>query len=66
MSTPKWKRWEYELRTLLVANGYSVTRGAGSKGDLLGEKVDLIVSKETRGTVYTATIFGVQCKSRSK
>ena len=44
------RSFEYELKKLFEDNGYSVLRGAGSKGAVFGEKTDLIATKETRGT----------------
>jgi hypothetical protein len=44
----------------------SVVRGAGSKGEFFGGKVDLIATKQTRQNEFTAylTIVGVQCRVR--
>jgi hypothetical protein len=36
----KGRAFEYEIRNLLRSAGFSVIRGAGSKGEMLGEKVD--------------------------
>jgi hypothetical protein len=53
-------------RHMLTAHGFSVVRGAGSKGEFFGDKVDLIATKQTRQNEFTAylTIVGVQCKVR--
>ena len=69
MSTAtKGRRFEHEVRKLFEDAGYSVIRGAGSKGEFLSEKVDLVASKETAQTDYTVylTIVGVQCKAHAK
>lgn len=58
----KGTAWERELKNGLESLGYSVIRGAGSKGTFLGEKVDLVVSKRTKQNLKIAFIFGVQCK----
>jgi hypothetical protein len=41
-----------------------VVRGAGSKGEMLEEKVDLVVTKNMRENKFTSflTIVGVPCK----
>lgn len=65
MSTAsKGRAFEHEVRHLLEAAGFSVIRGAGSKGELLGEKVDLVASKMTRENEYKVwiTLLGLQCK----
>lgn len=62
----KGRRFEHELRHLLEANGYSVTRGAGSKGEFFGMKVDLIATKETRDTNYRIECYGFQLKAKAK
>jgi len=45
-----------------------VIRCAGSKGEMLQEKVDLIATKETALNEYKVllTLVGVQCKARRK
>ncbi|HWR15152.1 MAG TPA: restriction endonuclease [Terriglobales bacterium] len=64
----KGRAFEHEIRKLLRAAGFSVIRGAGSKGELLDEKVDLVATKLTRDTEYTAflTVIGVQCKAKAR
>ena len=55
MSTSsKGRAFEHEVRNLFRSAGFSVIRGAGSKGELFGEKVDLVATKRTRDTAYTA------------
>ena len=57
---------EHELRALLRAAGYSVIRGAGSKGETdLGAgpwKTDLLATKTTPGLERDIYIVAVQCK----
>lgn len=64
MSAGKGRRFEHEVRELFRQAGFSVIRGAGSKGELLEEKVDLVATKATRQNKFTCflTIVGVQCK----
>jgi len=61
---------EHEIRELLKNAGYSVIRGAGSKGelDIDGEptKVDLIATKSTNQIERTVYIVGLQCKLRRR
>lgn len=38
---------EHEIRKLFISAGYSVIRGAGSKGEALGFPSDLVASKYT-------------------
>lgn len=69
MSTAtKGRAFEHEIRHLFEQAGYSVTRGAGSKGLMLEEKVDLVCTKETALNKFTAflTIVGVQCKVKQR
>ena len=68
MSTSsKGRAFEHEVRNLFRSAGFSVIRGAGSKGELFGEKVDLVATKRTRDTAYTVFLYciGVQCKTKS-
>ncbi len=44
----KGRRLEHSVRSLFEREGFSVIRGAGSKGEFLGEKVNLIASKQGR------------------
>jgi Holliday junction resolvase len=67
MSTAsKGRRFEHEIREMFRQAGFSVIRGAGSKGELLEEKVDLVVTKASRVSRFKVllTIVGVQCKVR--
>lgn len=69
MSTAtKGRAFEHEIRNLLRSAGFSVIRGAGSKGELLEEKADLVATKLTSQNEYKAflTIVGVQCKVRGR
>lgn len=53
---------------LFESAGYSCIRGAGSKGEFLDEKVDLVCSRETKQNAFTVRLIvvGVQCKTRRK
>jgi Holliday junction resolvase len=69
MSTAsKGRAFEHEIRELLRGAGFSVIRGAGSKGELLEEKVDLVATRMTRENEYRVwiTLLGLQCKVRRK
>jgi Holliday junction resolvase len=63
----KGRRFEHEIINLLKGAGFSVVRGAGSKGEWRGQKVDLVFSKETDKTTYTVVVMGgIQCKAEKK
>jgi len=65
MSTAtKGRRFEHEIRELFRQAGFSVIRGAGSKGEMLQEKVDLVATKATKASRFKVllTVVGVQCK----
>ena len=64
----KGRAFEHKVRQLFEGAGYSCVRGAGSKGELLGEKVDLVCSRETNQNAFTVQLLliGVQCKVRRK
>lgn len=51
----KGRALEYELTNALKKAGWSCVRGAGSKGEFDGMKVDLIATK--RGTKYRDTVY---------
>lgn len=53
---------EHEIRRLFEACGWSVVRGAGSKGEVDGMKADLVATK--RGTKNEDNVYMVvfQCK----
>ena len=54
---------EHDIKHLLEANGWSVMRGAASKGEMFEEKVDLIATKiTTQGNEKKLLIYGFQCK----
>lgn len=59
------RAFEHEVRSMLEAQGYSVTRGAGSKGHFDSPegkvKADLIASKTDRVN-RTIQLILVQCK----
>jgi Holliday junction resolvase len=59
------RAFEYEIRNLFRDAGFSVVRGAGSKGEFCEEKVDLVASRLTRAKdqkVYLQVITA-QCKN---
>lgn len=58
--------FERELINLLEANGYSCLRGAGSKGKIFNEKVDIVATKGSPYQDKIAYIFGIQCKVKKK
>ena len=62
----KGRRFEHEIRELFRQAGFSVIRGAGSKGELFEEKVDLVATKATKASQVKVllTVIGVQCKVR--
>jgi Holliday junction resolvase len=63
----KGRAFEHEIINLLKSAGFSVIRGAGSKGLWRGQKVDLVFSKETDRTDYTVVLMGgMQCKAEKK
>lgn len=59
------RQLEYYVRTIFEAAGWSVIRGAGSKGEVDGMKADLVATK--RGTKNTDIVYLVvmQCKRTS-
>ena len=61
----KGRAFEHEIRSLFEAQGYSVVRGAGSKGNFDSPegkvKPDLIASKSDRSR-RTVQIILMQCK----
>jgi Holliday junction resolvase len=63
----KGRAFEHEVRDLFRKAGFSVIRGAGSKGEMLGERVDLVATKLTARNRYriVLTPVGVQCKVRA-
>lgn len=67
-ASSKGRRFEHEVRELFRQAGFSVIRGAASKGELFNEKVDLVASKLTPQSEYRVmlTIVGCQCKVRRR
>jgi len=53
---------EREIRQLLQGAGWSVIRGAASKGEFLNWKADLVASKATDHTQREVWIAVLQCK----
>jgi len=69
MSTAsKGRAFEHQIRDLFRRAGFSVLRGAGSKGKFLGGCVDLVASKVARRNKYRVElgIVTAQCKVRGK
>lgn len=68
MSTAtKGRRHEHAIRKILREAGYSVSRGAGSKGEFFGRKSDLIATRQTdMGNEYLVEVWGFQMKVRKK
>jgi len=58
--------FERELRNVLEAAGYSVMRGAGSKGEAFGMAVDLIATRQTGRNSKNAYMVLVQCKVKGR
>lgn len=70
MSTAtKGRALEHEIRSLLEAAGWAVTRGAGSKGFFDAPegrvKADLIASRRGRSNKYELQIICIQAKVRA-
>jgi len=65
-SATKGRRFEHEIRELFRQAGFSVIRGAGSKGEMLQQKVDLVATKATNVSRFKVllTVVGVQCKAK--
>lgn len=64
----KGRRFEHSIRSLFEREGFSFIRGAGSKGELWGQKVDLVATKQERLNEYEVqlTVIGAQCKVRRR
>jgi Holliday junction resolvase len=67
-SATKGRAYEHEVRDMLRAHGYAVTRGAGSKGQFDSPEgvvnCDLIASRITRSNGYELQLLIVQAKVR--
>lgn len=65
----KGRAFEHDVRDMLEANGYSVVRGASSKGKFdCAEgivKPDLIASRRGTSNKYEIQILLLQCKARA-
>lgn len=55
---------EYAVKKLFEEKGWSVVRGAGSKGEVDGFKVDLVASK--RGRKYADDIYIVLLQAKRR
>lgn len=66
----KGRRLEHEVKRLLEENGWSVTRGAGSKGHFDSPegvvKADLIASRRGTQNKYELQIILIQAKVSAK
>lgn len=64
----KGRAFEHEIRELFRSAGYSVIRGAGSKGEMLDGKVDLVATKATPLNEFKVflIVIGAQCKVRRR
>ena len=64
----KGRAFEHEVREIFRQAGFSVIRGAASKGEMFEEKVDLVATKQTPQTNFKVllTVIGVQCKVRKR
>ena len=61
---------EHEIRAIFEAAGFSVIRGAGSKGEVNWgdgpEKVDLLATRVTDELERKIYIVGLQCKLKRR
>jgi len=62
----KGRRFEHEIRELFRSAGFSVVRGAGSKGEFFGQKTDLVATRLTDETEYKIEIYGMQLKAKKR
>lgn len=64
----KGRAFEHQIRELFRSAGFDVIRGAGSKGEFCGEKIDLVASKVTPENEYSVYLYlmGAQCKVRRR
>lgn len=66
MTSGKGITFERQLKRDLESLGYSVMRGAASKGQVFNEKADLIATIETIHNVKQAHMIIIQCKVKGK
>ncbi len=66
MTHGKGIQFERRLVQELKELGYSVMRGASSKGEAFGMKVDIIATKDTGQNIENAYMVLVQCKKNKK
>jgi Holliday junction resolvase len=59
------RQLEWEVRKLFESAGWSVIRGAGSKGEVFGMKADLVATKDCQLT-KTAVMVVIQCKRKER
>lgn len=62
----KGSTFERELKALLEANGFSVVKGAASKGKVFNEDADLVATITTPTNTKTAYLIIIQCKVRKR
>lgn len=58
------RRLEYEIKALFEADGWQSIRGAGSKGEIDGYKVDLVFSK--RSAQHESVVYLVLAQMKRK
>lgn len=58
----KGRNLEYEITNVLKKAGWSVMRGAGSKGEVDGYKCDIVASK--RGNKYNDKVYIVLMQAK--
>jgi Holliday junction resolvase len=57
---------ERKVINLFRDNGWSVIRGAGSKGEVFGMKADLVATYDTGQNIEQAVMVVIQCKKNLK
>lgn len=62
----KGARLEREIRQLFESHGWSVIRGAGSKGEVLAWKTDLLATKYTDQTQREVWLAVMQMKVKKR
>lgn len=66
MTHGKGIQFERTLKQELESLGYSVMRGASSKGEVFGMKADLIATQDTGQNIEQAVMVIIQCKKNKK
>ena len=57
---------EYEVKRIFEAEGWSVIRGSGSKGEVAGFPTDLVASKSSPHSEKTVYILVMQAKLKGR